>query len=60
MMASSLADGGAVAASYKKREGSLMMAKDRRSVMWRPASGGDALDVKVADIISMSSFFLPF
>jgi transcription initiation factor TFIIH subunit 1 len=44
------------AAAYKKKDGTLSIAKDQKSIQWLPVGARDnekAVTVAVADIISM-------
>ena len=49
-------------ASYKKKDGMLIMAQDRQSVSWIPAASGasGAVKISVAQITSMAKFPRPF
>lgn len=51
---------GSHAVAYKKKDGSLMMASDGKSITWAPKGSGSGLlpvTIKVADITRMSSLF---
>lgn len=41
-------------AAYKKKDGTLTISKDQKSILWQPLAAENGVNINVVDITSMS------